>query len=197
MYYKETYKGFSPWGGIQHSSIIARGLKAVSTAGHGGYMVTQKFADKYLSEACKKRALEYSNYLCYEEDCDYAILAYDLLDTFGEKMKSEKKTMEEYKNSLIESLSYYNPEYLIEIGVKPFEKQYNLYLERKKEEKMRADKHPDLIISALSVDKETVKVWTADNKVHFVSKESYSNLRKNSKLLLLSKCNEVEYREVI
>lgn len=197
MYYKETYKGFSPWGGIQHSSIIARGLKAVSTAGHGGYMVTQKFADKYLSEACKKRALEYSNYLCYEEDCDYAILAYDLLDTFGERMKSEKSTMEEYKNSLIESLSYYNPEYLIEIGVKPFEKQYNLYLESKKRDKMRADKHPDLIVSALSVDKETVKVWTADSKVHFVSKESYSDLRENSNLLLLSKCNEVEFKEVV
>ena len=197
MYYKERYKGFSPWGGIQHSSVIARGLKAVSTAGHGGYMVTQKFADKYLSNACKKRALEYSNYLCYEEDCDYAILAYDLLDTFGEKMKSEKITLEEYKTSLLESLSYYNPEYLMEIGVKPLEKQYNLYLERKKEEKMRADKHPDLIISALSVDKETVKVWTADNNIHFVSKESYRDLRKNSKLLLLSKCNEVEYREVI
>ena len=35
MFYQESYKGYSPWGGIQHSDVIVRGLKLVSTARHG------------------------------------------------------------------------------------------------------------------------------------------------------------------
>lgn len=197
MYYQENFKGYSPWGGIQYSTIIARGLKSVGTAGHGGYMATEKFAEKYLSEACKKHADRYGNYLCYEEDCAYAILAYDIADKFGNKMKSDKYTIEEYKHSLLESISCYYPEYLFEIGVEPLQEQYQVYLNGRKRDKMRAEAHPDLIISASSVSSEVVKVWTADNETHFVSKESYKNLRENSLILLLSKCDEVEFEEAI
>ena len=198
MYYQETYKGYSPWGGIQHSSVIAKGMKAVVTASHGGYMVTKTFADKYLSESCKKQGDVYYNYLCYEEDCAYAVLAYDVIDKFGDKMKPDKYTMEEYKESLLKSLSYYYPEYLIERGIKPLEKEYKNYLDGKKRDKLRAEKNPDLIISASFVNKEVIKVWTADNKVHFVSKESYYNQKETSNILYLSKCDEeVGFEEVV
>ena len=122
MRYKEVYKGYSPWGGIQHSYIIGKGLKLVMTAGHGGYMATKSFADKYLSDACKKRALKYQGYLCFEEDCDYAIISYDLLNTkYADKMKGEKTSKEEYEKNLLKSLSSWNPDYLIEKGIKPLE----------------------------------------------------------------------------
>lgn len=199
MYFKESYKGYSPWGGIQHSAIIAKGLKQVVTAGHGGFMVTQNFAKKYLSDACIKLGEVYGNYLCYEEDCEWAILAYDIVDVFGDKMKREDVSLEEYKQSLIKTLSSYFPNYLIEKGVTPLEKEYNRYLEEERKDKMRAEKHPDLIVSAVNYDSETVKVWTADGLKHFVNKESYRNLRENSNLLLLSKCIRVEdkFEEVI
>jgi len=196
-YYQEKYKGYSPWGGIQASQVITRGMKAVSTAGHGGYMVTEKFADKYLSEPCKKRALIYSNYLCFEEDCAWAILAFDVLDHFGDKMKSEKVTLEEYRDGLIKTLSLYYADYLLEIGVEPSANEYAIYLKRKLEDEMRANGHPDLIVSALSMGDNVVKVYTADSVEHFVTTESYSTLRKNGEMLLLSKCDKVEYKEAI
>ncbi|WP_368262846.1 DUF7007 domain-containing protein [Clostridium disporicum] len=196
-YYQEKYKGYSPWGGIQYSKVIVRGLKAVSTAGHGGYMVTEKFAEKYLSEACKKRALTYSNYLCFEEDCDWAILAFDVLEDFGDKMKSEETTLEAYRNSLLETVSLYNADYLLEIGVEPSPYEYAIYLKRKKEDEMRGNQHPDLIVSALSMGDNVVRVYTADRKEHYVTKDSYSVLRENGDMLLLSKCDKVEYKEAV
>lgn len=199
MYFRETYKGYSPWGGIQHSDVIARGLKAVSTAGHGGYMVTKNFANKYLSDACIKLGEVYGDYLCYEEDCAWAILAYDIVDSFGDRMKEEDVSFEDYKQSLMRTLSYYYPNYLIEKGVTPSINEYNRYLEEQRKDKMRAEKHPDLIVSAVNYDSETVKVWTADGLKHFVNKESYRNLRENSNLLLLSKCIRIEdkFEEVV
>lgn len=191
----ENYKGYSPWGGIQVSNVLAKGFKAVSTAGHGGYMVTSTFAAKYLTVPCIKRAFTYSNYLCYEEDCDYAILLYDLLfhhkDIFENKIIGEKYTLEETMISLKESISCYNPDYLFEIGETPAEEQYGYYLERKEIEEMRRSKNPDLIISALSENDEVTRVITADSKHHYVKSESYSKIFNTSKKLLLSDCEMV------
>lgn len=193
----ENYKGFSPWGGIQGSKVVAKGLKFVCTASHGGYMVTSNFAKKYLSKNCQKYGLKYKDYLCYEEDSAYSILEFEIIDEFGDRIYKGEKSFEEYKVSLIKSLSYYFPEYLIEKGVTPNEKEYKEYLENKKREQMRAEKNPDLIISVSTINKEIVRVITANNKEHFISKESYRNLRENSNLLLISKCEKIEFKEVI
>ena len=193
--YKEVYKGYSPWGGIQHSSVIARGFKYVVTAGHGGIMVTDIFAKKYLSEPCIKRGERYNNYLCYEEDCSYALVELDLLihyPAFKDKLIKKEVSLEEAKDNLIKSLSYYYPEYLIELGITPDKEQYQLYLDEEKRSQMVKDKHPDLIVSAESIDCYTVQVWTADNAIHVVTTDSYKKLRNNSKLLLLSKCELVQ-----
>lgn len=191
----EKYKGYSPWGGIQVSSILAKGFKAVSTAGHGGYMVTSTFAAKYLTVPCVKRAFPYGNYLCYEEDCDYAIVLYDLLlhhkDIFESKIIGEKYTFEETMTSLKEIISCYNPDYLFEIGETPSEEQYNRYLESREIEEMRRSKNPDLIISASSENDEVTMVITADSKHHYVKAESYSRIFNTSKRLLLSECEIV------
>lgn len=197
MFYQESYKGYSPWGGIQHSDVITRGLKSVSTAGHGGYMVTNTFANKYLSNACKKLGMKYRNYLCYEEDCAYNLVNYDLLKynpSIFEKIRGDRP-LEEIEFSIRKSLSLYYPEYLIEIGVEPIKEQYQIYLNGLEREKMIKEKHPDLIICAISVDGEVVKVLTADRKYHYVTKESYRKSRENDSDLisnLLSKCELVE-----
>lgn len=195
--YRETYKGYSPWGGIQHSTIIMRGLKYVSTAGHGGYMVTKNFANKHLSKPCINLGEEYGDYLCYEEDCAWALVNYDLLkynpNIYSLKIKNANISIEDAELSLRKNLSIYYPNYLIEIGVEPSKEEYEVYLIGIKRDKMRAEKNPDLIISAVSVKNGIVKVWTADSEIHYVETTSYQNLRENSNLLLLSKCNLVQY----
>jgi hypothetical protein len=65
------------------------------------------------------------------------------------------------------------------------------YLARKQADQMRADRHPDLIISARGDWAEgcppgAVEVTTADGKVHSVTAESYDASRLP--LTLLSKC---------
>ena len=193
MFYQESYKGYSPWGGIQHSDVIVRGLKLVSTAGHGGYMVTNTFANKYLSNACKKLGMKYRNYLCYEEDCAYNLVNYDLLKynpAIFEKIRGDKP-LEEVEFAIRKSLSLYYPKYLIEIGVEPVKEQYQIYLNGLKKDKMIKEKNPNYIISAISVDEEVVKVLTADNKYHYVTKESYRKASKNI-FNFLSNCQLVE-----
>ena len=198
MYYRcqESYKGYSPWGGIQDSDVIMRGVKAVATAGHGGYMVTKNFANKYLSESALERGEVWSNYYCYEEDCAWAILFFDILhhheDLFRKKFLFGEKSFEEKKQSLLETLSRYYADYLLELGVEPLEKQYKIYLLEQKSDEMRKQNHPDLIISALAIDKDTVEVITADDKKYLVTDSSYEEQRKDScYCLLLSKCKVI------
>lgn len=74
---EEHFKGSSPWGGIQSSSVLARGVRSVSTASHGGFMVTMRWARMHLSDAAINAGFWYGSYLCYEEDCDWAILCYE------------------------------------------------------------------------------------------------------------------------
>ena len=62
---------------------------------------------------------------------------------------------------------------------------------------MRGNQHPDLIVSALSMGDNVVRVYTADRKEHYVTKDSYSVLRENGDMLLLSKCDKVEYKEAV
>lgn len=51
----------SPWGKIQHSKSLVRGVRFVSTASHGGIMVTENYAQKHFSKSAIERALKYTN----------------------------------------------------------------------------------------------------------------------------------------
>lgn len=193
MFYQESYKGYSPWGGIQCSDVIARGLKSVSTARHGGYMVTNTFANKYLSNACRRLGMKYRNYLCYEEDCVYNLVNYDLLKynpSIFEKIRGDRP-LEEIEFEIRKSLSLHYPKYLIEIGVEPVKEQYQIYLNNLERDKMIKENHPNCIVYAISVDEEVVKVLTVDNKYHYVTKESYRKASKNI-FNFLSNCELVE-----
>jgi hypothetical protein len=64
---------YSPWGKIQNKLDIAAGIKFVSTAGHGGLMISEKLAIKNLPQIALKEGILYSGYYCFEEDCAYAI----------------------------------------------------------------------------------------------------------------------------
>lgn len=170
----------TPWGSAQSDRIVRRGIHVVSTAGHGGVMISVGLAKKILSAAAQKRGEVYGGYLCYEEDCDCLMPLLELPELRGSNTTDE---------GLIKSLSLWHPEYLIERGIEPVEPQYTMFKNRATSWAMREQKHPDLIVSALRMDDQVTKVVTADDKRHFVKAESYDCTRD---LNLLSLCELVE-----
>jgi hypothetical protein len=171
---------YSPWGPTDFHETKASGVHVVGTPSHGGIMVSEGFAKRYLTQAAISRGLRYGDYLCYEEDCDAAIVVFELPDLFPDSDIVKAKR----------SLSLWNADYLLERGIQPVEPQYTEYREMKQADKMRAAHDPNLIISAWGdwythipgVD----MVETADGKCHFVTAESYKN--HEMPLNLLSDC---------
>lgn len=174
----------SPWGQIQHSVILKRGFRCVSTAGHGGIMVTMHAAEKHLSETARKFGERYGNYLCYEEDCLMSIPIFENVD-IRSKFSNTKD------EQIIKSLSYYYPEYLLERGI-PFdgdEEVKEKYLaKKKKEEEERMEKMIEAdTISSVDIVLETrfpdcLLVTTKDNNIHLIQKGEFS-LENPPKLL--------------
>lgn len=67
----------SIWGEIQTKHQLATGVVDVTTAGHGGIIVEKWVANQFLSpEAKKSVSLENDRYH-FEEDCDWAIFAFE------------------------------------------------------------------------------------------------------------------------
>jgi len=69
-----------PWGQVQTCMEYCRGLKFVTTASHGGYLVSRVFARKNLSVAAQKLGKEAGNYLAYEEDVLAMVVDIELYD---------------------------------------------------------------------------------------------------------------------
>ena len=67
----------SPWGNVDHCETLAEGVFAVSTAGHGGFMVKAD-QHKLSSQAIHYGGEKFGKFLCFEEDCAWAIAAYEL-----------------------------------------------------------------------------------------------------------------------
>lgn len=68
----------SPWGTVQTSVSHQRGLRTVSTARPGGILVSNRVVDQLLSEAARRRGFSRNGYLCFEEDCDAAIVLFEI-----------------------------------------------------------------------------------------------------------------------
>ena len=65
MMYQEPEK--SPWGKVQTCDLLCPGVFLVSTASHGGTMVSKEVA-AFLSPAAKRCGFQRGGYLCFEED---------------------------------------------------------------------------------------------------------------------------------
>lgn len=172
----------TPWGKSQQSTIIERGVTFHSTAGHGGFLVTRKYAEKHLTRSAINRGVEWGNYLTYEEDCAAYII-------FFEVPKSKKLLVSSLSETdLIKKLSRWYPDYLVELQYDLDPEEYHKYLIQKQEESMRKNKSPDLIVFATRdpFDSSITIVGTADGKRYRVTAESYKVT--NIRLPLLSEC---------
>lgn len=63
----------TPWGESQTCETIAPGIISVSTAGHGGFMISQSRRDAMPEEI--RRINTFAGGNNYEEDCDWALVA--------------------------------------------------------------------------------------------------------------------------
>ena len=172
----------TPWGKSQTAHKIERGLTFHSTSGHGGFLVSKGYAKKHLSEAAQKRGVSYGGYLAYEEDCLASIITFEIpksADIFGTQAHDYG----------FASLSHWNADYLLERGIEPDPTHYSKWLLRQEDDRLRAERSPDLIVSAIGIDSDAVEVRTADGSRHLVTKESY---QRREGLNLLSKCDVLE-----
>lgn len=89
----------TPWGTVQHETKLADGITIVSTASHGGIV---------LSSARAKKVAHIKNFLndprFWEEDCDWAIPYVVFKDEINEPNKDR------HLKSAYESIKYWNPE---------------------------------------------------------------------------------------
>lgn len=91
------------WGQIQHQHKLAGGVYEVDTASHGGIIVSTKVADRYLSHLAKEIAGEPKyGYYHFEEDCDWAVFAYE----------NPTIVRAEMRKYYMESLKRWNSDYL-------------------------------------------------------------------------------------
>lgn len=102
----------TPWGRSDSETRFARGLTAVTTPSHGGFMVGKAYARKHLSAAAQAAGENFGSYLAYEEDIDAAIILFELPQT---RITFTHSTTEE----LFDSLSYWRPAYLEARGLAP------------------------------------------------------------------------------
>lgn len=63
------------WGKTQHQKKLADGVYSVSTASHGGIIVDESLADRYLSGKAQGYGKRAGGWLHYEEDCAWAVFA--------------------------------------------------------------------------------------------------------------------------
>lgn len=63
----------TPWGKADHVTKIETGVSWVSTPSHGGLMVALGAAQKYLTPKAIEQGGRYGAYICFEEDCAYAV----------------------------------------------------------------------------------------------------------------------------
>ena len=87
--YQEPNK--SPWGAVQTCDTLCPGVFLVSTASHGGTMVSNDVA-AFLSPAAKRCGFRRGGYLCFEEDTQEEVVLRELLDKKLWKIPERIKT---------------------------------------------------------------------------------------------------------
>lgn len=196
----------TPWGAAQHVDKIARGISCVSTAGHGGMMVSKSLGDKILSVAAKKNAIDHAGYYCFEEDCDILVSMYELLPHYKSELEAvftrfQNLSIEDCRASLIESLSWHHVNYLKEIKVTPSAYPLAVHEAELSHAKDVNDKTPGVLLypdwDQVLVD--VVAMNSCDGKIHYITRESYEKMQHDKLLYTrrwLSDCVEVDAKDL-
>lgn len=108
MMYQEPVK--SPWGKVQTCDLLCPGVFLVSTASHGGTMVSKEVS-AFLSPAAKRCGFKRSGFLCFEEDAQESVVLRELLDKKLWRIPERIKDKAAFEEGINSSIRQYNPEY--------------------------------------------------------------------------------------
>ena len=104
----------SPWGRVQSRNTAIRGVHLVTTASHGGILISKGLASKILTPAALKFGFEYFGYLAFEEDCSMTIPLFEHQEWLAPLGLNAKEIT---VADLIKSGDYYDS-YIAERGLK-------------------------------------------------------------------------------
>lgn len=108
MMYREPT--FSPWGEVQTCDALCPGVFLVSTASHGGTLVSKEVT-AMLSPTARKCGFRQDGYLCFEEDSQEAVVLRELLDKKLWSIPERIKDKAAFEENINKSLREYNPDY--------------------------------------------------------------------------------------
>ncbi len=100
----------SPWGKVQTCDTLCPGVFLVSTASHGGTLVSKEIS-AMLSPAARKCGFRQGNYLCFEEDSQESVVLRELLDKKLWRVPERIKDKAAFEENINKSIREYNPEY--------------------------------------------------------------------------------------
>lgn len=107
MFMEPTY---SPWGEVQECDTLCPGVFLVSTASHGGTMVTKDMTT-VLSPAARKCGMRHNGYLCFEEDSAESVVLRELLDKKLWAIPERIRDKAAFEKGINDSLREYHPDY--------------------------------------------------------------------------------------
>lgn len=110
----------TPWGSIHNVEAYERGIAFVSTGSHGGVRVAPSYAKKHLSPLAIDCGLYWGsdNYLYYEEDSKWAIVAWELPHLWHKFFAHPyDKTAAQQRDYLAGTLARWHPKYAIQVGI--------------------------------------------------------------------------------
>ena len=100
----------SPWGEVEHVDVLCPGVFMVSTAGHGGTMVSKGIA-AVLSPAAVKCGEKYGGYICFDEDTAEYIALRELLDKGLWSVPEKTRDKAAYVERINEVIREHHPDY--------------------------------------------------------------------------------------
>lgn len=111
---------YSIWGEIQHNDSLRRCVRVVSTAGHGGMLLSKRFAEKNLPEDVIMNMPFYNGYYCFEEDRDFTLpfffiptLIIDFVNSYSKETDEIKKGRVNFHvDTTLQCMELYFPEIL-------------------------------------------------------------------------------------
>ena len=100
----------SPWGKVQTCDALCPGVFLVSTASHGGTLISKEVS-AMLSSAARKCGFKQGGYLCFEEDCQESVVLRELLDKKLWSIPDRIRDKAAFEENINKSIRQYNPEY--------------------------------------------------------------------------------------
>lgn len=106
----------TPWGKADSKHKITDGVYDVATPRHGGILVGKAVAQKLLSPKAIAIGMDWNNYYAFEEDCDWAVFAYEQPELYAASFKThainpDRITPDYVRNVARVTLESYYPQY--------------------------------------------------------------------------------------